>query len=285
LKRLKQHVFDLESVGRYDDARRTRELLAAATEGIGATRLRLARRARHRANAESIRQKAEAMRDPQMRQHLLTLPNQFESMAESIDGIPNSKPVRRDTAQRGPQLQRQSDADLEACTIETVSATPDVANETRLFDLNIEKILEAWDNTHAMRELISNALDEQELTGTAEITLRKEGNQTWIIRDYGRGLRYDHFTQNESPEKLKNSGRVIGKFGIGLKGALATLHRNGVSVEIESAHCIITLAQRGKHGFGDGVTLHAAVAHGCSPQGPGRSRNRCSQGVISEIFR
>ena len=138
-----------------------------------------------------------------------------------------------------------------------------MSNQARLFDLNIEKILEAWDNTHAVRELISNALDEQVLTGTADITITKEPNGAWTIRDYGRGLRYDHFTQNENPEKLKNVGQVIGKFGVGLKDALATLHRNGVSVEIESAHSIITLAQRGKHGFGDVVTLHAAVDPPC----------------------
>ena len=39
--------------------------------------------------------------------------------------------------------------------------------EPRLFDLNIKKILEAWDNSHAVRELIANALDEQTLSGTA----------------------------------------------------------------------------------------------------------------------
>lgn len=133
-------------------------------------------------------------------------------------------------------------------------------DDTRLFDLNIEKILEAWDNTHAVRELIANALDEQVLTGTSDITIRKEEKGTWTIRDSGRGLRYEHFTQNENPEKLKNVGRVIGKFGIGLKDALATLDRNGVVVEMESRYGIITLAQRGKNGFGDVVTLHAAVA-------------------------
>lgn len=133
-------------------------------------------------------------------------------------------------------------------------------DEIRLFDLNIEKILEAWDNTHAVRELISNALDEQVLTGTPDITILKEGSETWVIQDSGRGLRYEHFTQNENPEKLKNIGRVIGKFGVGLKDALATLNRNGVSVEMESAYGIITLTQRSKHGFGDVVTLHAAVA-------------------------
>ena len=76
-------------------------------------------------------------------------------------------------------------------------------DEIRLFDLNIEKILEAWDNTHSVRELISNALDEQVLTGTPDIIIEKAGDGTWIIRDFGRGLRYEHFTQNENPEKLK----------------------------------------------------------------------------------
>lgn len=132
--------------------------------------------------------------------------------------------------------------------------------QIRLFDLNIEKILEAWDNTHAVRELISNALDEQVLTKSVDIVIRKERNGIWTIRDAGRGLRYEHFTQNENPEKLRNVGRVIGKFGVGLKDALATLDRNGITVEIESSHGVITLVQRAKHGFRDVVTLHAAVA-------------------------
>lgn len=136
----------------------------------------------------------------------------------------------------------------------------EVVDDSRLFDLNIEKILEAWDNTHAVRELISNSLDEQVLTETTDIMISKLPPNIWVIRDYGRGLRYEHFTQNENPEKLANVGRVIGKFGVGLKDALATLDRNGVKVELESAHCVITLAQRAKHGFGDVVTLHAAVA-------------------------
>lgn len=136
---------------------------------------------------------------------------------------------------------------------------PAEVSDTRLFDLNIERILEAWDNSHAVRELIANALDEQTLSGTREVEITKEG-AAWLIRDWGRGLRYEHFTQNENPEKLHAVGRVIGKFGVGLKDAMATLHRNGVSVEIESAHGIITLSHQGKHGFDDVVTLHAAVA-------------------------
>jgi hypothetical protein len=131
--------------------------------------------------------------------------------------------------------------------------------DPQLFDLNIEKILEAWDTAHAVRELIANALDEQILSATQDVEISKDGVGTWVIRDFGRGLQYRHFTQNENPEKLSAAGRVIGKFGVGLKDGMATLDRNGVQVEIESAHGVITLTQRTKHGFGDVITLHAAV--------------------------
>src|SRR3954452_4173369 len=133
-------------------------------------------------------------------------------------------------------------------------------SEERLFDLNIEKILEAWEDSHAIRELISNALDEQILSGTSDVEIFKREDGVWIIRDYGRGLRYEHFTQNENEEKLKNVGKVIGKFGVGLKDAMATLDRSKITVEIESRHGVITLIQQAKHGFEDVVTLHAAVA-------------------------
>lgn len=132
-------------------------------------------------------------------------------------------------------------------------------DEPRLFDLNIKRILEAWDNGHAVRELIANALDEQTLTATAAVDIAKDPAGVWHIRDFGRGLQYEHFTQNENPEKLKAVGRVIGKFGVGLKDAVATLDRNGVAVEIESRYGVITLTQVAKHGFGEIVTLHAAV--------------------------
>lgn len=38
---------------------------------------------------------------------------------------------------------------------------------TRLFDLNIEEVLENWEVHHAIRELIANALDEASLSNTA----------------------------------------------------------------------------------------------------------------------
>ena len=94
------------------------------------------------------------------------------------------------------------------------------------FDLNIEKILENWETKHAIREVIANALDEQKLSKSSEIEISKDPNGSWHIRDFGRGLRYEHFTQKEYVEKLSAEG-IIGKCGIGLKDALATIERKG----------------------------------------------------------
>ena len=98
------------------------------------------------------------------------------------------------------------------------------------FDLNIEKILENWEAFHAIREIIANALDEQLITNTRDVEILKE-NSSWVIRDFGRGLKYTNLTQNENQEKLQNP-KVIGKFGIGLKDALATFDRKGIKVLI-----------------------------------------------------
>lgn len=125
------------------------------------------------------------------------------------------------------------------------------------FDLNIEKILENWETFHAIRELIANALDEQLLTNTKEVEILKQGN-SWIIRDFGRGLKYTHLTQNENQEKLSNPN-VIGKFGIGLKDALATFDRKGIKVTANSKHSQITIAKSEKEGFNDILTLHAII--------------------------
>ena len=100
----------------------------------------------------------------------------------------------------------------------------------RLFDLNIEQILENWEVCHAIRELIANAIDEQVISKSKPIEISKDGDNLWHIRDYGRGLRIEHLTLNECQEKLQIDSGIIGKFGVGLKDALATLHRHGVQV-------------------------------------------------------
>lgn len=136
--------------------------------------------------------------------------------------------------------------------------------ETREFDLNIEDILEDWDVHDALREIIANALDEQLLTQTADPGIYPDEEDRWHVRDYGRGLQYRHLTQNEDDEKLNNP-HVIGKFGIGLKDALATLERKEKAVTINSPHMTVTLHRGAKHGFEDLHTLHAKIS---PPQDP-----------------
>lgn len=131
-----------------------------------------------------------------------------------------------------------------------------------LFDLNIEQVLENWTIADALREIIANALDEQVLSNTKSIDIMKE-NGKWHIRDYGRGLQYIHFTQNENEEK-NLSTKLIGKFGVGLKDALAVLYRHGCKVIIESKYNHVTTIMAAKAGF-DIQTLHAEFTPATNP--------------------
>jgi hypothetical protein len=133
------------------------------------------------------------------------------------------------------------------------------AAEARNFDLNIERILEGWEVSHAVREVIANALDEQALTGTKEVSISQDAQGAWRVRDWGRGLTYRHLTENENSEKLQNPEKVVGKFGVGLKDALATLNRRGIPVRIRSKHGEFSLREAPKHGFEDVVTLNVTV--------------------------
>jgi hypothetical protein len=145
------------------------------------------------------------------------------------------------------------------------------------FDLNIEEILEDWEVYHAVREIIANALDEEVLTKTRPIEIKELKRNKWSIRDFGRGLKYEHLTQKEDKEKLENPN-VIGKFGVGLKDALATFERHGVGVFIKSKFCDITLVRSEKHAFEDIVTLHANIVPPSDPDFVGTEvvLDRCS---------
>ena len=133
------------------------------------------------------------------------------------------------------------------------------------FDLNIEKVLEHWTVPHALREIIANALDESFLTETEEPIIFKDQEDKWHIKDFGRGLKYEHLTQNENVEKIKNSNKVIGKFGVGLKDALATFDRRKIGILIQSKFSDITIKKVPKGDFDDVVTLHAIVNEPSSP--------------------
>ncbi len=134
-----------------------------------------------------------------------------------------------------------------------------MSEQVRKFDLNMEEVLEAWDVADAAREVIANALDEQALTETSEVEIYEDDKGRWHIRDYGRGLRHEHLTQNEDEEKLDNPDKVIGKFGVGLKDALATFYRNGVDVTIHSKHETIGVEIAPKADFEDIETLHGLI--------------------------
>ena len=69
-------------------------------------------------------------------------------------------------------------------------------------------------------------------------------------------IQIDHFTQNENPEKYSGQEGIIGKFGVGLKDALATFHRNGINPTIRSRYGTYTLETQSKKGFDDINTLH-----------------------------
>ncbi len=124
-----------------------------------------------------------------------------------------------------------------------------------LFDLNIETVLEHWEVEHGLREIIANALDECTLSETSPVSIAKDNAGRWHVRDYGRGIRIEHFTLNENREKLGADG-VIGKFGVGLKDALAALDRHHVSVAIRSQNGTFTLTKAAKHNFDGITTLH-----------------------------
>lgn len=68
---------------------------------------------------------------------------------------------------------------------------------SKSFDLNIEQILENWEVSHGIREVIANALDEQLLAGTAPVVIEKRDGKSFV-RDLGRGIRYTHLTRTRT---------------------------------------------------------------------------------------
>jgi len=131
------------------------------------------------------------------------------------------------------------------------------------FDLNIESILEDWEVYHGLREVIANAIDEYILSDSEDVKIFRDKDGRYHIRDFGRGLKYEHLTQNEDEEKI-NHEHTIGKFGIGLKDALATFHRKGVKFSIKSQFGDIRTGLSPKSGFDDIYTLHAYIHTLCA---------------------
>ena len=102
-----------------------------------------------------------------------------------------------------------------------------------------------------------NAVKKSKKRGRAAGHAGSRRAARWHIRDFGRGIGIEHFTLNENREKLGTDG-VIGKFGVGLKDALATLDRHRAIVVIHSRHGTFTLTKAAKHNFNGISTLHIA---------------------------
>jgi len=79
----------------------------------------------------------------------------------------------------------------------------------------------------AIREPIANALDEQALTGTAEPAIFKDEDPRWHVADNGRGLRYEHLTQQEDAEKRKHAAVIGRPLTSGLTGSRLILEPRG----------------------------------------------------------
>lgn len=125
-------------------------------------------------------------------------------------------------------------------------------------DLNIRKTLRHWTVSKALRELLANGLDEaKEVDVNIPQIKFKDGILT--IHDEGRGIREIHFTQNENPNKAGNSD-YIGKFGIGLKDAIATLYNKNKRITIESKHLYMDKTEMKQKHDCDEETLHIKLS-------------------------
>lgn len=98
-------------------------------------------------------------------------------------------------------------------------------------DLNIgQAYLSEWTIGMAIRELIANAIDE---TDDEDIEINKLQDGEWEIVNKGKEIKPDNFVMNEGEKSIKQG--KIGKFGIGLKDAIAVLTINGINVTIDTS--------------------------------------------------
>ena len=125
-------------------------------------------------------------------------------------------------------------------------------------DLNLGKnVLEHWSIPDALREIISNALDEHTKQNIKKLPLIKQTkrNDYYEITDYGTGIKLEDFIQNANTTKV-NDKSIIGTFGFGLKDALGVLCKKEINFEIITNDYIYTPQYIKKQ---RGETLHILV--------------------------
>ncbi|MGL5630447.1 MAG: ATP-binding protein [Mycoplasmoidaceae bacterium] len=129
-------------------------------------------------------------------------------------------------------------------------------NKTNKLDLNIQNILEDWEIWHAIREIIANAIDEHKIRKISNIPIINFNDNIIEIIDQGNGIKKEHFIQNENKEKTERND-LIGKFGIGLKDAIATFNRKNIKLRILSNNFEYSPIMMQKFGAEEGTkTIH-----------------------------
>lgn len=126
------------------------------------------------------------------------------------------------------------------------------------FDLNIgNELLEHLKIEDAIKEIISNALDEHIMCNIDKPFKIYKVNNQWIIKDYGTGLKEKHFKIEINKDKTKRND-VVGMFGFGLKDALAILNSKKIDVTIITKKNIYKPAIQVKIGSEE-QTLHIDI--------------------------
>ena len=128
---------------------------------------------------------------------------------------------------------------------------------TKLIDLNIgTNILEHLTIVDALKELISNAIDEHHMNKVyTQIEIFKRNND-WVIKDYGSGIKEKHFTFNINKAKSSDN-ETIGMFGFGLKDAIAILKNKEIDMIIKTKNKIFVPEYYTKDE--DDTTIHIEV--------------------------
>jgi len=107
-------------------------------------------------------------------------------------------------------------------------------------NLNMKTVLTHLSPADALKEIISNAIDEHTSKNiTKDIKIYKKGKK-YIIEDYGEGITKHAFIYNIN----KTDDNLIGMYGYGLKDALGILNTNDIKVEIITKKHIFTPVMR-----------------------------------------
>jgi hypothetical protein len=113
-------------------------------------------------------------------------------------------------------------------------------------DLNIEKVLEDWSVVDALREFVSNALDEHTICKINTLPKIELDENVLSITDNGRGIKLGDFVIKANDEKKLDT--TIGQYGYGLKDAIAYLESNKHTVTIDTKGYLFRFSIDDKHG-------------------------------------